>query len=40
MTGEVESICKENDRGRIEIGLLFKRLPSETAKDHENPQSG
>jgi len=32
MTGELESICIENGRGLIEIGLVFKRLPSEPAK--------
>jgi hypothetical protein len=39
MAGEVESICKENDGGPIEMDLLFKRSPLEIAKDQENSHS-
>jgi hypothetical protein len=38
MTGEFDSIYIENGRGLIEIFLLFKRLPSEPAKQHETHQ--
>jgi len=31
MTGKFDSICIENGRGLIEIGLVFERLPSEPA---------
>lgn len=39
MTGEFDSICTEKGRGLIEIGLVFKRLPSESAKLREIHQS-
>jgi hypothetical protein len=32
MTGEFDSICIENGRDLIELGLVFKCLPSEPAK--------
>jgi hypothetical protein len=39
MTGEFYSICIENGRGMMEIGLVFKRVPSEPAKYREIHQS-
>lgn len=32
MTGEFDSICIENGRGLIELGLVFKHLTSGPAK--------